>query len=176
MAESAAALPPFVGRFFYFFWGGPIFVIFGRFFREYFREFGFPQPPPPPFTHPGSATGNPFNSITYLLTYCPLCLLAGRAVTKTLHSCLSWAILWIDPQVWWRLVISFSTVRRQVFLGRPVFSFLLESNEELSWLCHQLSFSRYAQSTSISFSLVYLPYSPDCIYHTTLHLIASRQL
>ena len=60
--------------------------------------------------------------ITYLLTYCPLCLLlACRAATTALHSCLSWAILWIDPQVWWRLVISFSTVRRHVFLGRPRF-------------------------------------------------------
>ena len=57
----------------------------------------------------------------YLLTYCPLCLLACRAATKALHSRLSWAILWIDPQVWWRLVISFSTVRRQEFLGRPRF-------------------------------------------------------
>ena len=63
----------------------------------------------------------PWWAYTYLLTACPLCLLACRAATKALHSRLSWAILWIDPQVWWRLVISFSTVRRQVFLGRPRF-------------------------------------------------------
>lgn len=46
-------------------------------------------------------------------------LLAHRAATKDLHFCLSPASFCMVPQLWFRVFISASTVRRQVFLGRP---------------------------------------------------------
>ncbi len=58
-------------------------------------------------------------SINYVLTYYPLCLLKCRAATKDLHSCLFWASVCLEPQVWCRVFISLSTVLRQVFLGLP---------------------------------------------------------
>ena len=56
-----------------------------------------------------------------VLTYCPLCLLACRAATKDLHSCLFWASFCIELQVCFMAFSSFSTVQRQVSLGRPLF-------------------------------------------------------
>ena len=67
------------------------------------------------------STINITEMIAYLLTYCPLCLLAHRAATKVFHSFRSWASLWIVSHVWFRSLISPSTVLRQVVLGRPLF-------------------------------------------------------
>ena len=53
----------------------------------------------------------------------PLCLLACRAATKDRHSCLFWASRCIEFQLWSSDFISFSTVLRQVVLGRPLFLF-----------------------------------------------------
>ena len=49
--------------------------------------------------------------------------LACRAATKDRHSCLFWASLVTVPQVWFRVLSSLSTVRRQVFFGLPRFLF-----------------------------------------------------
>ena len=40
-----------------------------------------------------------------------------------MYSCLLWESFWTVPQVWWRVLSSPSTVRRQVFLSRPRFCF-----------------------------------------------------
>ncbi len=46
--------------------------------------------------------------------------LACRAATKVFHSCLFWASCWMVPQVWFKLISSCSTVRRQVYFGLPL--------------------------------------------------------
>ncbi len=64
-----------------------------------------------------------YQSITllpYFLTHWPLCLLACRAATKDLHSCLLWARFWMVPQVCFRAFISPSTVQCHVSLGLPL--------------------------------------------------------
>ena len=58
--------------------------------------------------------------LTYLLPVTPL---ACRAVTRSLHPCLSLASFWSVPQLLFCSLISASTVRRQVILGRPRFRF-----------------------------------------------------
>ena len=52
---------------------------------------------------------------------CPPYQWACRAATKLPHSCVFWASFRPVPQALWRVFSSPSTVRRQVFLGRPRF-------------------------------------------------------
>lgn len=60
-------------------------------------------------------------SQTHSLTYCPSCPLAHQAATKDLHNCLSPASLWVQLQLWSKLIISVSIVRRHLFWGLPHF-------------------------------------------------------
>ena len=57
--------------------------------------------------------------LTYLLTYCPLCLLAHRAATKFLHSPRSSSSRLSCLQVFPPFRISVSTVLRHVVFGLP---------------------------------------------------------
>ena len=60
--------------------------------------------------------------IIYLvLTYCLLSLLACRAATKDLHSCLFWAFLRMVPHVYPISFISASTILPQAFFWSTLF-------------------------------------------------------
>jgi len=61
---------------------------------------------------------------TFLGYACPQRPLSWRAATTVLHSCLFLASFRMVPQMWFRVFISTSTVRRQVFFGLPLLRFL----------------------------------------------------
>ena len=76
----------------------------------------------------------------YLLTYCPQYPLAWSAAMKVLHSCLFWASFQMVPQVWFRVLISPSTVHHQLFFYLPFLHLLCRLQCMIVWVMLPVSF------------------------------------
>ena len=74
--------------------------------------------------------------------------LAYRAAMKLFHPCLSFASLWMVPQVWFIFFISASTILHQVVFGQPRFRFP-SSELQLWWWSLHLCAARFGQTVGL---------------------------